>query len=100
MRIAIEGPELSQVNFTEVLDVFKEQKHRIVVYFLLYCLVVAEGFLGGGGGGGELLLGGGGGGNPGPPPPPPPPLLYETLSGVRVIRASTAKNCDASPSTR
>ena len=31
MRIAIEGPELSQVNFNEVLDIFKEQKHRIVV---------------------------------------------------------------------
>jgi hypothetical protein len=41
MRIAIEGPELSQVNFNEVLDIFKEQKHRIVVLFLV-------GFLGGG----------------------------------------------------
>ena len=46
MRIAIEGPELSRVNFNEVLDIFKEQKHRIVV--------VAEGFLGGGGGGGNF----------------------------------------------
>ena len=31
MRIAIEGTELSQVNLNEVLHVFKEQKHRIVV---------------------------------------------------------------------
>ena len=36
MRIAIEGPELSQVNFNEVLDIFKEQKHRIVVYSILF----------------------------------------------------------------
>ena len=26
MRIAIEGPELSSVNFDEVLEVFKERK--------------------------------------------------------------------------
>ncbi len=31
MRIAIEGPQLSEVNFNEVLDKFKEQDHRIVL---------------------------------------------------------------------
>ena len=29
MRIAIEGPELSIVDFTEILAVFEEKKHRI-----------------------------------------------------------------------
>ena len=29
MRIAIEGPELLHVDFNEILDVFKEKKHRI-----------------------------------------------------------------------
>ena len=29
MRIAIEGPELSSVNFDEVLEVFQEKNHRI-----------------------------------------------------------------------
>ena len=29
MRIAIEGPELSSVNFDEVLEVFKENNRRI-----------------------------------------------------------------------
>lgn len=31
MRIAIEGPELSAVNFKEVLEVFKEKNRRIVL---------------------------------------------------------------------
>ncbi len=26
MRIAIEGPDLSEVNFNEILDIFKEKK--------------------------------------------------------------------------
>ena len=29
MRIAIEGPELSVVDFNEILDVFKEKNRRI-----------------------------------------------------------------------
>ena len=29
MRIAIEGPELSSINFDEVLEVFKEKNRRI-----------------------------------------------------------------------
>ena len=29
MRIAIEGPELSAVDFNEILAVFKEKNHRI-----------------------------------------------------------------------
>ena len=29
MRIAIEGLELLHVDFNEILDVFKEKKHRI-----------------------------------------------------------------------
>lgn len=31
MRIAIEGPELTEVDFNEVLDIFKKQNHRIVL---------------------------------------------------------------------
>ena len=31
MRIAIEGPELSSVDFSEVLDIFKEKNHRILL---------------------------------------------------------------------
>ena len=31
MRIAIEGPELSAVNFKEVLEVFKEKNRRILL---------------------------------------------------------------------
>ena len=31
MHIVIEGPELTSVNFNEILDVFKEQNCRIVV---------------------------------------------------------------------
>ena len=29
IRIAIEGPELTSVNFDEVLDIFKEKNRRI-----------------------------------------------------------------------
>ncbi len=29
MRIAIEGPDLSEVNFNEILDIFKENNRRI-----------------------------------------------------------------------
>ncbi len=29
MRIAIEGPDLSEVNFNEILDIFKEKNRRI-----------------------------------------------------------------------
>ena len=29
MRIAIEGPDLSAVNFDEVLDIFKQKNRRI-----------------------------------------------------------------------
>ena len=29
MRIAIEEPEQSEVNFSEILEVFKEKNHRI-----------------------------------------------------------------------
>ncbi len=31
MRIAIEGPDLSEVNFNEILDIFKEKNRRIRV---------------------------------------------------------------------
>ena len=31
MRIAIESPELTSVNFNEILDVFKEQNCRIAL---------------------------------------------------------------------
>jgi len=31
MRIAIEGPELPAVDFTEILEVFKEKNHRILL---------------------------------------------------------------------
>ncbi len=29
MRIAIEGPDLSEVNFNEILDIFKQKNRRI-----------------------------------------------------------------------
>ncbi len=29
MRIAIEGPDLSEVNFSEILDIFKEKNRHI-----------------------------------------------------------------------
>ncbi len=29
MRIAIEGPEQSEIDFSEILEVFKEKNHRI-----------------------------------------------------------------------
>ena len=29
MRIAIEGPDLKEVNFNEILDIFKEKNRRI-----------------------------------------------------------------------
>ena len=38
MRIAIEGPDLSAVNFDEVLDIFK-QKNRSIRYCRLYSCV-------------------------------------------------------------
>ena len=31
MRIAIEGPELSSVDFNEIVDIFKENNHRILL---------------------------------------------------------------------
>ncbi len=31
MRVAIEGPELGTVDFTEIIDVFVEMNHRINV---------------------------------------------------------------------
>ena len=31
MRIAIEGPELSSVDFNEILDVYMEQNRRILL---------------------------------------------------------------------
>ncbi len=31
MRIAIEGPELNEINFSEILDIFKQSNHRIIL---------------------------------------------------------------------
>ena len=31
MRIAIEGPDLKEVDFNQVLDIFKDQNHRIAL---------------------------------------------------------------------
>ena len=31
MRIAIEGPQLSTVDFDQVLDIYKQQNHRIAL---------------------------------------------------------------------
>ncbi len=66
MRIAIEGPDLSEVNFNEILDIFKETVIGILFYYKSLCK--------------EMSLGGGRGGrgerSQGSPPPPP---LYETL---------------------
>ena len=36
MRIAIEGPDLSIIDFQEILEVFKEATHRIQLK-LVYC---------------------------------------------------------------
>ena len=31
MRIAIEGPELTEIDFNEILEVFKEKNRRILL---------------------------------------------------------------------
>ena len=31
MRIAIEGPQLTEVNFHQLLDIYKQQTHRILL---------------------------------------------------------------------
>ena len=49
MHIAIEGPDLKEVNFNHI---FKDPLHSIIVIY---------NFWGGGGGGGGTLAGGGGG---------------------------------------
>ena len=56
MRIAIEGPELSTVDFTEILAVFSEKKH---------CTDVALKIVKNSEGEGDSSA-----------PPPPPPLFY------------------------
>ena len=61
MRIAIEGPELSAVNFNEVLDIFKQKNRRICSELQLKIQIS----VGEGEGGGEFQ----------PPPPPPPPCM-------------------------
>ena len=61
MRIAIEDPELSAINFDEVLEIFK-QTNKIEELFLFKFLKKKKKNLWGGG---ETQA---------PPPPPPPPL--------------------------
>ncbi len=61
MRITIEGPDLSEVNFNEILDIFKEKNRRIRLIGILFCYKSLCK---------EMSLGGGGGGEiPGLPPP-------------------------------
>ena len=31
MRILVEGPELTSIDFNEILEVFKEKNHRIML---------------------------------------------------------------------
>ena len=35
MRISIEGPELTDVDFNQILDIFKEKNHSIFFFFLI-----------------------------------------------------------------
>ncbi len=87
------GPELSAVNFDEVLQIFKQKNRRIVLWFTffnnIFCsalpfIIIIKKF---------WFLGGGGGGNSRATPPPPPPafdsrpavwslVLYEALQPV------------------
>ena len=62
MRIAIEGPELSTVNFNEVLDIFKKKKKKKKKNFALN-------YHGGGGGGGNSRV----------------PPLYEALPVIGTL---------------
>ena len=39
MRISIEGPEIDAVEFEEVLEIFKEHNHRILLGLLLQAYV-------------------------------------------------------------
>ncbi len=36
MRIAIEGPQLTEVNFHQILDIYKQQNHRIPLSNIYY----------------------------------------------------------------
>ena len=66
MRIATEGPDLSAVNFDEVLDIFTGKSDCR----LYSCVrIINKGILGVG----DLPFGVG---YPPPPPPPPPPPFY------------------------
>ena len=38
VRIAVEGPELNEVNFEEIVDVFKEHNRRVNFNNLSPCL--------------------------------------------------------------
>ena len=37
MRIAIEGPQLSATDFSEILDILKETNHCILLYYSSVC---------------------------------------------------------------
>ena len=39
MRNAIEGPDLSEVNFNEILDFFKEKNRRITLSLVYYSII-------------------------------------------------------------
>ena len=41
MRIAIEGPEPTSVNFDEVLEIFKEKNRRIQLYGSIYFICIS-----------------------------------------------------------
>ena len=54
MRIAIEGPELSTVDFTEILAAFKREKN--IVLNFEFALTIVMKFKNSGGGGGTLAM--------------------------------------------
>ena len=53
MYIVIEGPDLKEVNFNQVLDTFKDQNHRAYKRIATTIIIIVTISGGGGGGGGE-----------------------------------------------
>ena len=76
MRIAIEGPELSAVNFMKLFWTFSNKKIEEFRSQLLFVIIIKNSYFCGGGG--RLFLEG----IPAPPPPPPPLCMKPPASSI------------------